>query len=388
MRGAIPNIEEGNSDKMRQRIAALKRTIVVLDNRAAMADGLARDLDNAGKRLSTVEAEVVNLRSRLEVTNQEILRLRSTERPAAGILREGLDSVSSRLLQTMESFEKKVTDHVRTYVRLQSDPLGRRSCPATGDANSGGLAPEDAMEVESPRFENDNRVPATSWSGVVAGRRVWIGPNSSRLQAPPVSSLESGRRMKTPARGMGCVPPRSSPAVLIESLEGGVCDAEMVKRVRDRVSPKDYGIDNIRTCQAANGGVMLEVLDPGVALDRVDALAGAIGSIKGLREHFASGTEGRIPTEGVRPHDFVGGTARDRGAGWRVLRVGGVGRRCQTFKQWSLGGLGHLSGERSAFAVGERIREGGMVLGQYRLSARKETAMLPLLGIRPRAWRL
>jgi len=49
MRGAIPNLEEQNSDKMRQQIAALKRTFAVLDSRAARADELVSALGGAEK---------------------------------------------------------------------------------------------------------------------------------------------------------------------------------------------------------------------------------------------------------------------------------------------------------------------------------------------------
>jgi len=72
--------------------------------------------------------------------------------------------------------------------------------------------------------------------------------------------------------------PRSS-VVLIRSLEGGVPDAEILRRVREGISLKDYNINSVRFRDAVSGGVLLEVLDLDVTPDRVDALAGAIGSI-------------------------------------------------------------------------------------------------------------
>jgi len=53
----------------------------------------------------------------------------------------------------------------------------------------------------------------------------------------------------------------------------------MLRKVRDKIFPKDYNINSIRFREAINGGVLLEVFDPDVTPDRVDALAGAIGMI-------------------------------------------------------------------------------------------------------------
>jgi len=50
----------------------------------------------------------------------------------------------------------------------------------------------------------------------------------------------------------------------------------------------DYGIKKIRLREAVNGGILLEVLDPGVASDRVDALAEAIGAVISDCERLAS----------------------------------------------------------------------------------------------------
>jgi len=54
-----------------------------------------------------------------------------------------------------------------------------------------------------------------------------------------------------------------------------------VRRVRSRISPKDFKLKNIRFREALNGGILLEVLDPDATADGVDAFAGAIGSALG-----------------------------------------------------------------------------------------------------------
>jgi len=123
---------------------------------------------------------------------------------------------------------------------------------------------------------------AEPWSVVVGrraggGRGSGIGPVCSP-RTPSVSASEGARRrVGTPVRRVGRIP--RSPAVLIKSLEEGVSDTDMMRKVRD--TPKDFKIEKIRCREAVNGGVLLEVLDPDAGPNRVDALAGAIGAALG-----------------------------------------------------------------------------------------------------------
>jgi len=121
------------------------------------------------------------------------------------------------------------------------------------------------------------------WSKVVGRKaRLGLGPSDGSSPRTPsdfrsaVSRSRFGRRTETFDRGTGRVP--RTPAIRIKSLEDGVADVEMVRKVRSKVSPKDFDIKNVRVREAVGGGVLLEVLDPDATLDRVDALAGAIGA--------------------------------------------------------------------------------------------------------------
>jgi len=94
----ISNLEEQNSDRMRQRIAALRRIVSILDNRAAIIDGLVSALNGAEKRLVIVEAEVVDLKSLLGTANREISKFRATEKPVVKGARGGLKLALDKLL--------------------------------------------------------------------------------------------------------------------------------------------------------------------------------------------------------------------------------------------------------------------------------------------------
>jgi len=64
--------------------------------------------------------------------------------------------------------------------------------------------------------------------------------------------------------------------VLINSLKEGASDSAILRRVKDKISLKDFNIKSICFRKAASGGILLEVLDPNVTSDRVDVLAGAM----------------------------------------------------------------------------------------------------------------
>jgi len=143
-----------------------------------------------------------------------------------------------------------------------------------------GLTPEETKEVESSGSSGGG-VTAESWSAVVgrrarkgSGSRAW---SSQPQRAPPTSTpVKVNRRVETSVHGVGRVP--RSPVVLIKSFKEGVPDADIMRRVKDRISLKDFEISRVRFREAISGGVLMEVLDPDVTPDRVEALAGAIGS--------------------------------------------------------------------------------------------------------------
>jgi len=68
-------------------------------------------------------------------------------------------------------------------------------------------------------------------------------------------------------------------AVLIRPKEEGISNAIILKRVRDKISPKDFNIKSVCLREAINGGILVEVFDPDATSESVDALAGAIGEI-------------------------------------------------------------------------------------------------------------
>jgi len=69
--------------------------------------------------------------------------------------------------------------------------------------------------------------------------------------------------------------------VLIRPKEEKVSCAEIVRRVKSKISLEDFKVKNVRFREASSGGILLEVLDPDATPDGVDAFAGAIGSALG-----------------------------------------------------------------------------------------------------------
>jgi len=55
-----------------------------------------------------------------------------------------------------------------------------------------------------------------------------------------------------------------------------VSEAELMRRIREKTSPADFGLENIRNRKAVNGGILIEFRDPD-ASDRVAAFADRIG---------------------------------------------------------------------------------------------------------------
>jgi len=117
------DLRDAEYEQLRQRTAALRKTISILNHKAARAEELAGSLNRAEDRLATVEREVTDLRSRLRTANAEISKLRATEGPVAKTSREELEAVSGRLIRTMEGFERRVAKHVRMFARLRPNPL-------------------------------------------------------------------------------------------------------------------------------------------------------------------------------------------------------------------------------------------------------------------------
>jgi len=108
----------------------------------------------------------------------------------------------------------------------------------------------------------------------------WAGAGltPSRARAPStMDSTGTDRRAKVSTRRLGRK--ARSAVVLIKSLEGGVPNGEIMRRVREGISPKDFNINNVRFRDAVSGGVLLEILDSDTTPNKVDALAGAISSI-------------------------------------------------------------------------------------------------------------
>jgi len=272
----ITGLSDVEREALRRQTTHVRRAVRMLGQKAAMVDEVVGCLDRAEERLAAAEAEVTELRSRLRIANEEISRLRTTERPVTEVSKEGLEVVSNRLIRTMEDFERRVAEHARRYAELQSS-FSRRVHPARTGVNPDGSSPEDMTEVETV-VSKDGRAAAVPWSAVVGRRaRSGSGPRvgSLRLQ----STLTPGgpdRRREAFVRGVGRAP-RSS-VVLIRPLDGGAPGTEMLRKIRDRISLRDYGISNIRFREAVKGGVLLEVLDRNVTLDKVDLLAEAIGT--------------------------------------------------------------------------------------------------------------
>jgi len=275
----IDDLSDNEFDKLRQRTSALRRVMLILDFKADVAEELVSSISGAEKRLVTAEREVADLRSQLETANAEIAKLRATERSVEEVPEEGLESVSGRLLRTMERLERRVSEHVQTCSERQPNTFERSFTPRGADV--GGPASEDARKAE-PSRPNNGGADAEPWS-VVVGGRARRGPGfkarSSRPQRTSVDSTLVGanRRAEPSMYGVGRVP--RSPVVHIKSLKKDVPESVILRRVRDGVSLGDFGIKSARFREAISGGVLMEVLDPDVKLDRVDALVGAIDSV-------------------------------------------------------------------------------------------------------------
>jgi len=149
------------------------------------------------------------------------------------------------------------------------------------DANRGGSPPGESREVE-PLVSGDGDVAVATWSAVVGGRAravTSLETGSSRLSRIPSASTVAGSNRRADAFVRGVKRVFRSSVILIRSIETGVSDADILRRIRGKVSPKDFGIKNIRFQEASNGGVLLEILGSDVFSDKVDDLAGAIGSV-------------------------------------------------------------------------------------------------------------
>jgi len=216
-------------DKLRQRTNALRRIMLVLDFKADVAEELTTSINGAQKRLDAAEKEVMDLRAQLQTAKEEIAELRANK--------SNLDGRGSENIK-------------------EGELLGSRSGEKT----------------------------AEPWSVVVGrraggGRGSGIGPVCSPRTPSVAASEGPSRRVGTPGRGVGRTP--RSPAVLIKSLDEGVSHIDMMRRVRDKVSPRDFKIEKIRCRETVNGGVLLEVLDPDAGLNKFDVLAGAIDAALG-----------------------------------------------------------------------------------------------------------
>jgi len=269
--------DESTAGRAHRRVECVRKAVSSLNRRAAMVEELRRDFEAMTDRMMEVESEMVDLRSRLRAANSEIAELRATERSVEEVPKEGLESAPDRLLRTMERLERKLSEHVQTC--SESNAFERSCTPR--DVDVSGPASEDARKAE-PSRPNNGGADAESWSAVV-GRRVRKGPGSgagpSRSRRTLSASTPTGSKgqTETSVRGVGRVP--RSPVVLVESLEEGVSSSDILRIVRGKVSPKDYNIKNIRCRETAKGGVLLDVRDPDATPDKVDALAGAIGSV-------------------------------------------------------------------------------------------------------------
>lgn len=217
-----------------------------------------------------------------------------------------VETATQKMQEMVGRFEETINEHTRIVLELQlSGGGGARPGP---EASMESRALLDGKVVLSPpRVGVADITSPPSWSAVVAGRKgarrpVRSGGESGSPRMRPGPRLLPRRQLfSSGSKGA------SSPAVVIRSTESRVSATQMLRAIKAELLPVDIGIGRLRTREAINGGIILEVLDDEYKADmlaeKIKSLAGGRASVTRpcrRAEFKVSGLDLTISLEEVR----------------------------------------------------------------------------------------
>lgn len=173
--------------------------------------------------------------------------------PLSGLDAPNIEDASAKLLQVMRQFEERVAEHMRKYMSLRSDPLGR--VEETRQS-------EQVMEVIPAEAEGGaSAVPVgPPWPTVVGRRARRGGEATPRRRMPPPSVKEScvKRRLNAGMQESGSRRPRSA-AIVVKSVGADKSAADLMRLARDSIPSDSVDVRNMRVREAVDGGLVIEI---------------------------------------------------------------------------------------------------------------------------------